>query len=158
MSLAHGLYAMAFGFLCMRAAHFFLIHPVLGPQLQMITAMVSDLTLFLLLMAVFLICHGVILRSFENPNREWPFSPDTAVHATLFSLFYDIVFIPYFQIYGELFVEDFGNDGKIIVNTKSGFLANECNKTDTEPWYPQRLCKKVFTKSCFIKVFSSLIP
>ena len=139
MSSAHGLYAMAFGFLCMRALHFFLIHPVLGPQLQMITAMVSDLKVFLLLMAVFLICHGVILRSFENPNREWPSSLDTAVDAI-----YDIVFIPYFQIYGELFVEDFGNDGKIIVNTKSGFLANECNKTDTELGCPQRLWKRKF--------------
>ena len=106
VALGHFMYCGALGLLFMRSTHFLAISPALGPKLQMIRSMVADLRVFFWLMIIFLFSQGIIIKSFENPNETAPSTP-----TQFYQLFYEIMFIPYFQIYGELFVEDFSNDG-----------------------------------------------
>ena len=78
----------------------------------MIKVMMGDLRVFIWLMLVFLLSQGVILQSLENPRRDLP----NNFH-DIGQQFYGIVYKPYFQIYGELFVEDMSNEGKVGLNT-----------------------------------------
>ena len=120
VALGHFMYCGALGLLFMRSTHFLAISPALGPKLQMIRSMVADLRVFFWLMIIFLFSQGIIIKSFENPNEA---APSTAWQ--LYQLLYEIMFIPYFQIYGELFVEDFTNDGiRQIGSLKEFKLAN----------------------------------
>ena len=117
------LYCASFGILCLRSVHFLMINATLGPQIQMIKAMLTDLRLFMVLMGVFIISEGIILQSFKNPNS----TPPNGGH-DLLKLIYDIVFIPYFQIYGELFVEDFSNEEKVIITSIEEYNAADCEQ------------------------------
>ena len=106
------MYCGALGMLFLRSSHFLAISQVLGPKLQMIRSMVADLRVFFWLMIIFLFSQGVILKSLEDPNQPAP-----TTRWELYQLVYDISFVPYFQIYGELFIEDFSNDEKIEVRS-----------------------------------------
>ena len=75
----------------------------------MIKVMMGDLRVFIWLMMVFLVSQGVVLQSFENPRRDLPMNFKDVMDS-----FYGVVYKPYFQIYGELFTDDFSNDGKVI--------------------------------------------
>ena len=97
--------------LFLRSSHFLAISQDLGPKLQMIRSMVADLRVFFWLMIIFLFSQGIILKSLEDPNQPAPSGWE------LVQLIYDISFVPYFQIYGELFIEDFSNDEKIEIRS-----------------------------------------
>jgi len=56
-----------------------------------------------------MIAHGVLLNSFITTTDDY---------AGLFSMLWDIMYIPYFQIYGELFMEDIKNEKDQIYDFK----------------------------------------
>ena len=82
----------------------------------MVRKMLHELTLFLVMMFMFLLAHGVLLNSFTNPNAEYE-----GILQTLWSIFY----IPYFQIFGELFLENLENEPEQVFNV-TDFLENSC--------------------------------
>ena len=116
VAFGHFMYCGALGLLFMRSTHFLAISAQLGPKLQMIRSMVADLRVFFWLMIIFLFSQGIILKSFENPNKP---APTTSWE--VYELLYDVTFVPYFQIYGELFIEDFSNDEKTVISSLSHY-------------------------------------
>ena len=74
--------------------------------------MIGDIKVFLFLMVMFMVAHGVCLNSFINPNQTY-----LGVGDTLFKVLY----MPYFQIYGELFLENYENQ-EIEVNNYKEYL------------------------------------
>ena len=85
----------------------------------MIRCMLMDIKVFLTLMVLFMIAQGVLLNSFTNPNSEYE---------GFLVMFWDILFMPYYQIYGELFLENIVND-QIEIRTAEDYT-NFCLEDD----------------------------
>ncbi|VEL28604.1 unnamed protein product [Protopolystoma xenopodis] len=76
----------------MRVYRLYAVHPKLGPKLVMIGNMMTELLVFIFILAMVLISYGVAMQSNLYPNRSnfsWP-----AVR--------DALYYPYFNLYGEL--------------------------------------------------------
>ena len=73
-----------------------LVHPVLGPYIVMINKMLKDLATFLLILVIFIISYGVISTSLLTPHKA---------HVTDITRLSNVIWKPYFHIYGELFAE-----------------------------------------------------
>ena len=63
-----------------------------------------DMTYFLLIMVVFLMAYGVAQQAILFPLEQGSWS-----------LIPKVFFRPYFQVYGELFIEDTTNSGKLFL-------------------------------------------
>ena len=68
------------------------------------------MTYFLLIMVVFLMAYGVAQQAilFPHEHGSWSLIPK-------------VFFRPYFQVYGELFIEDTTNSGKFFFFTMFPF-------------------------------------
>ncbi|XP_033100603.1 transient receptor potential cation channel subfamily M member-like 2 [Anneissia japonica] len=78
-----------------RLLHVFSVNQNLGPKLIMISKMMVDLAFFMCILFVFLVAYGVASQSIMFPNTDG-FIP----------VIKGIFFQSYFQMYGELFLED----------------------------------------------------
>jgi len=67
----------------------------------MILLMIGDIKVFLTLMLIFMTTQGVLINSFTNPNSEYE---------NIVNMVFNVLFMPYYQIYGELFLEDITNE------------------------------------------------
>lgn len=75
----------------------------LGPKVIMIRRMLRDLLSFFLLLIVFMFSFGIAYQANQYPNSPIDFN-----------LLNNIMFHPYFQIYGELFIEKMeGNEPSV---------------------------------------------
>ncbi|XP_036366346.1 transient receptor potential cation channel subfamily M member-like 2 isoform X3 [Octopus sinensis] len=79
-----------------RVLHMFSIHQELGPKLVMIKKMMQDLGYFFMILFVFMVAYGIATQSILHPST--PMSYD---------LFRGVFKKAYFQMYGELFLEEY---------------------------------------------------
>ncbi|XP_052079710.1 transient receptor potential cation channel subfamily M member 2-like [Mytilus californianus] len=87
-------YAITLGIFIINSMQFFLVSKYIGPKVIMIGRMMFDIVFFLLIFAVFLFGFGVIYRATMYPNS----TPGL-------QLFREIIYMPYWQLYGELFLD-----------------------------------------------------
>eukprot|EP00052_Salpingoeca_macrocollata_P008513 m.67423 g.67423 ORF g.67423 m.67423 type:complete len:1434 (-) comp16628_c0_seq2:32-4333(-) len=66
----------------------------IGPTILILYEMVNDVVIFILLLVVFLVSFGIASHALLFPDRDPDFATFTAT-----------LFRPYFQVYGELFLE-----------------------------------------------------
>ncbi|VDI38412.1 Hypothetical predicted protein [Mytilus galloprovincialis] len=92
---ARMVYSLTLGLFIINSMQFFLVSKHIGPKVIMIGRMMFDIIFFVLIFAVFLFGFGVIYQATMFPNSE----PG-------FQLFKDIVYMPYWQLYGELFLDN----------------------------------------------------
>ncbi|CAB4001045.1 transient receptor potential cation channel subfamily M member 2-like, partial [Paramuricea clavata] len=85
-----------------RSLQMFSVSRQLGPKLVMIKTMLEDLKQFVIILAVFIISYGVALQAALYPNTD-----------NFWDIIKGIIEKPYFQMYGELFYEDFTDDDNI---------------------------------------------
>ncbi|XP_033625076.1 transient receptor potential cation channel subfamily M member-like 2 isoform X2 [Asterias rubens] len=78
-----------------RVLQIFSIHKNLGPKLIMIQRMMIDLSFFLCILFVFMLAYGIASQAILNPNST-----------SFGDIFFGVVYKSYFQIFGELFLED----------------------------------------------------
>ncbi|XP_012554388.2 transient receptor potential cation channel subfamily M member 1 isoform X1 [Hydra vulgaris] len=90
---AHVLYAINGGMWVFRLLNVFYIDEVLGPYVVMIFKMFIDMCSFLLILFVFLVAYGVSSAAILTPQTGGP------------KMIIDAMFHPYFNIYGELFID-----------------------------------------------------
>ena len=69
--------------------------------------MLGDIKVFLTLMVLFMVAHGVLINSFTNSVEPY---------LGIFKMLWDIFYLPYFQIYGELFMENIENENTDVRN------------------------------------------
>ncbi|XP_052079708.1 transient receptor potential cation channel subfamily M member 1-like isoform X2 [Mytilus californianus] len=93
---ARMMYAVTLGTFIINSMQFFLVSKHIGPKVIMIGRMMFDVIFFILIFAVFLFGFGVIYQATMYPN-ESPGLP----------LFQNLIYMPYWQLYGELFLEQF---------------------------------------------------
>ncbi|XP_071126371.1 transient receptor potential cation channel subfamily M member-like 2 [Mytilus edulis] len=88
-------YAITLGMFIVNSMQFFLVSRHIGPKVIMIGRMMFDIIFFVLIFAVFVFGFGVIYQATLYPNSE----PG-------FLTFKGIIYMPYWQIYGELFLDE----------------------------------------------------
>ncbi|XP_072050607.1 transient receptor potential cation channel subfamily M member 3-like [Amphiura filiformis] len=82
-----------------RLLDIFSVHKIMGPYVNMIGKMCWDMVYFTVILLVFLTSYGVARKSILYPSPTGTWNWDNLV---------DIFAIPYWQIYGELFMDDTG--------------------------------------------------
>ncbi|ELT87598.1 hypothetical protein CAPTEDRAFT_226576 [Capitella teleta] len=92
---AKSVYAINCVLLYVRVLREYSASSFLGPKLVMIARMLQELILYMMILAVFLLAYGVSSLSLMYPVREF-----------YGSFFKDVTYYPYWQIYGELYLEE----------------------------------------------------
>ncbi|XP_073244598.1 transient receptor potential cation channel subfamily M member-like 2 isoform X3 [Porites lutea] len=95
IAIGHTLYCLDIMLWIIRVLDIFSVSKILGPYVVMIGRMTIDMAYFLLIMVVFLMAYGVAQQGilFPQETGSW-------------GLISKVFFRPYFQVYGELFIED----------------------------------------------------
>ncbi|KAI8729644.1 transient receptor potential cation channel subfamily M member 2 [Biomphalaria glabrata] len=88
-------YSITLVMLYLRFMQFYFAEQNMGPKVIMIRRMLTDLTFFFFILIVFILAFGVAyhVNMFPNQTKDW-------------SILYTVFLYPYFQIYGELFLDD----------------------------------------------------
>ena len=99
LSLVQSCYCLSYFFVCLKTLNVFTITKRLGPLVIQIRKMLVDMVNFLFVLSVFIIGYGVIITSFRFPNHNnsKTFTGHFINH---------VIMRPYWQIYGELFLDD----------------------------------------------------
>eukprot|EP00043_Microstomoeca_roanoka_P012871 m.125316 g.125316 ORF g.125316 m.125316 type:complete len:1141 (-) comp15614_c1_seq5:98-3520(-) len=87
--------------LWLRFLRYYALSNNLGPKLIMMLEMIKDVTTFVFLLFIFLVGYGVASQSLLSPDV--PFSSGTIAN---------VLYRPYFQIYGELFLDDLTDESQ----------------------------------------------
>ncbi|CAG2255377.1 unnamed protein product [Mytilus edulis] len=90
------MYAITLGLFIVNGMQFFLASKHIGPKVIMIGRMMYDILFFILIFAVFVFGFGVVYQATMYPNSKLGFQ-----------LFKEIIYMPYWQLYGELFLPEF---------------------------------------------------
>lgn len=90
---SHILYCLSFITLTIRIMDFYSNSRRLGPKVLMVTSMFMDMIQFLAIMVIFVLSYGIAVQGILYPN-EWRVG----------KILYNIIYTPYFQVYGELFI------------------------------------------------------
>ncbi|XP_071149544.1 transient receptor potential cation channel subfamily M member-like 2 [Mytilus edulis] len=93
---ARAMYAITLGTFILNSMQFFIVSTAIGPKVIMIGRLIFDIIFFVLIFAVFVFGFGIIYHAIMYPNSE----PG-------YLLFKEIIYIPYWQLYGELFLDTF---------------------------------------------------
>ncbi|KAK3766250.1 hypothetical protein RRG08_036888 [Elysia crispata] len=100
-------YSVTLAMTYLRFMQFFFAEKNMGPKVIMIRRMLTDLMFFFLILVVFVLSFGVAyhINLFPNSPVSW-------------SILKNVLYYPYFQIYGELFLEDLekGGEGDCTTN------------------------------------------
>ncbi|GFS07559.1 transient receptor potential cation channel subfamily M member 3-like [Elysia marginata] len=90
---------------------------VLGPKIYMINRMLVELAMFIMVLMVFLLAYGVASQGllYRQRERNW-------------LILKDILYFPYWQLYGEIFLEEIETDDQCYSD-----LATAMNGTDISP-------------------------
>ncbi|XP_052080211.1 transient receptor potential cation channel subfamily M member-like 2 isoform X3 [Mytilus californianus] len=116
---ARMMYSVTLAFFIIRTLQFFYVAKNTGPKIIMIRKMVTVLLFFIMIFAVVLVSFGIIMQANLYPNSE-----------LTFALLRDVVNLPYWQMYGELFLE-------IIEGQESSTCTKEPSKYGILPRCPE---------------------
>uniref|UniRef100_UPI0031F5DB14 TRPM2 chanzyme n=1 Tax=Salpingoeca rosetta (strain ATCC 50818 / BSB-021) TaxID=946362 RepID=UPI0031F5DB14 len=104
--VSKGIHAFLVVVLWLRFMRYYALSKNLGPKLIMMMEMMKDVSTFVFLLLIFLIGYGVAAQSLLSPDED--FSSRT---------FIGVLFRPYFQIYGELFLDDLNSEANCLGDT-----------------------------------------
>ena len=93
--IGHVIYSLDIMLWIIRLLDIFSVSKHFGPYVVMIGRMTFDMLYFLVIMVVFLLAYGVAQQAILFPKQE-----------ATWNIISMILFRPYFQTYGELFITD----------------------------------------------------
>ncbi|CAG5125692.1 unnamed protein product [Candidula unifasciata] len=99
---------------------------ILGPKLYMINRMLVELGNFCMVLVVFLLAYGVASQALLYKHRD-----------TSWQILKDILYFPYWQLYGELFLEELETDDactRALQDSLNGALTDVENTCRTFHW------------------------
>ncbi|CAC5398354.1 TRPM2 [Mytilus coruscus] len=98
------LYSLGLFIMYMRFFHSLMVLTYFGPKLIMIGKMLKELLQFSWILFVFIMCAGVLYHSNMYPNHRdmWPNHGADTAHWRIWK----IISLPYWQLYGELFLDE----------------------------------------------------
>ncbi|KAK7491216.1 hypothetical protein BaRGS_00017487, partial [Batillaria attramentaria] len=92
-------YSITLGMFYLRLMQYFYVEKNMGPKVIMIKKMLTDLMFFFFILFVFVLSFGVAYHA-----NMFPQSPPS------WTILYNVLYFPYFQMYGELFLENMQGD------------------------------------------------
>lgn len=101
----HLLYAIDAWFWVLRLLNVFYANRIIGPYVLIIGKMFKDMLYFITILLVFTLAYGVVTTAILQPQDP------------SYLMIRDVIFKPYFNIYGELFLEEGGNPGMTLFGT-----------------------------------------
>ena len=122
--LYKGLYATNCLLSWMRVFKYFAASEGLGPKVIILGELVGSLMQYMMLLGVFIISFGIFTEAIAN--QAFPLGGDRAQHGTDWQItLHNVIYRPYFQMYGELMLEDISSETKCIgapfTDCSSGF-------------------------------------
>uniref|UniRef100_A0A8C1R0A1 non-specific serine/threonine protein kinase n=1 Tax=Cyprinus carpio TaxID=7962 RepID=A0A8C1R0A1_CYPCA len=96
---SHIVYSLDFIFWSVRLLDLFAVNQHAGPYLTMITKMMSNMFYIVVIMAIVLVSFGTSRKSILSPNED-----------PSWSLLRDVVFQPYWMIFGEVYAGEIDGD------------------------------------------------
>lgn len=105
---ARVLYCLNFIVFCFRLFRVYFVSGYLGPKLVMIKRMLKDVVMWLCLLIVFVISYGVFRQALFFGNSRSPY----------INVIHEIFFKPYWHVYGELFMDQSTEEGKLATGEK----------------------------------------
>ncbi|CAG2185726.1 TRPM3 [Mytilus edulis] len=107
-----------------RVLEVYTVNSRLGPKMVMIKKMILELVMFILVLTIFLVAYGVVSQGlmFRQRQSDW-------------RILTDVIYFPYWQFYGELFLDEIEEDENCIIQvvynmTNSTGMADMDNYTD----------------------------
>ena len=97
----------------LRETRIFAHSKLLGPKLVMLQAMVADILVFFCLLSTIWLGYGIAAVAIQQPWRGW----DDDIYA-------DVLVRPYFQAYGELYLEEMLEETGCISDSLTGCKSN----------------------------------
>ncbi|XP_067944545.1 transient receptor potential cation channel subfamily M member-like 2 [Watersipora subatra] len=94
--VARWFYSLSFMVYVLRFTQVFYVIEQLGPKIIMIKKMMIDLLFFVVILSMTILIFGVVTQTILEPESKLNYDLSTSV-----------VYRPYFQMYGELFLEDY---------------------------------------------------
>ena len=82
----------------------------------------KDFGFFMALLVIFVTGYGVAIQSLRNPN-----------HPVSWTILRDVFYVPYWQIYAELFLEDFGGTKVANLNQMQSNCTGKVKEMFTRP-------------------------
>lgn len=104
-------------FAYLRFMKVFYVSKMIGPKIIMIQKMLQDLLFFLVILAIFILSFGIAMQSLLHPQEKFSFR-----------LIVDAIYVPYWQIFGELFMERMEGiveDESVCTRNKTELLIND---------------------------------
>nr|KAG5702764.1 hypothetical protein BaRGS_003638 [Batillaria attramentaria] len=92
-------YSITLSMFYLRLMQYFYVEKNMGPKVIMIKKMLTDLMFFFFILFVFVLSFGVAYHA-----NMFPQSPPS------WTILYNVLYFPYFQMYGELFLENMQGD------------------------------------------------
>ncbi|KAH9518536.1 hypothetical protein Btru_017091 [Bulinus truncatus] len=99
----------------------------LGPKIYMIKRMLLELTMFVMILMVFLLAYGVASQGllYKNRKSDW-------------IILKDVLYFPYWQLFGELFLDELETDGYCTAELKQTLnvtlIPDDLNSCRTYNW------------------------
>ncbi|XP_076112012.1 transient receptor potential cation channel subfamily M member-like 2 isoform X2 [Mytilus galloprovincialis] len=100
------LYSLGLFLMYMRFLQCMIVHSYFGPKIIMIGEMLLELFKFVWILIIFMMCTGVLYHANMYPSHYDMWSPEGVQYWRIWK----IIALPYWQIYGELFLEDLQGD------------------------------------------------
>ncbi|XP_052075160.1 transient receptor potential cation channel subfamily M member-like 2 isoform X1 [Mytilus californianus] len=94
-----------------RVLEVYTVNSRLGPKMVMIKKMMLELVMFILVLTIFLVSYGIASQGLMHLQRQ-----------SDWKILRDVIYFPYWQFYGELFLEEIDDDESCRdqLNTTSG--------------------------------------
>uniref|UniRef100_A0A672R3X9 non-specific serine/threonine protein kinase n=1 Tax=Sinocyclocheilus grahami TaxID=75366 RepID=A0A672R3X9_SINGR len=105
---SHIVYSLDFIFWSVRLLDLFAVNQHAGPYLTMITKMMSNMFYIVVIMAIVLVSFGTSRKSILSPNED-----------PSWSLLRDVVFQPYWMIFGEVYAGEIDGESAEVHNPET---------------------------------------
>ncbi|CAC5410874.1 TRPM3 [Mytilus coruscus] len=112
---ARATYAITLGLYIVNFMQFFLVSKTIGPKVIMLGKLIYDIIFFVLLFAVFVFSFGVIYHANMYPNNVFP-NNGNMTKRNAYGLFKNIIYMPYWQLYGHLNLETYEGEKTEEIN------------------------------------------
>ncbi|KAK3893200.1 hypothetical protein Pcinc_002956 [Petrolisthes cinctipes] len=111
----------------------------LGPKLVIFYKMITEVAMFLALLIIFILGYGIASQSLLNLSRNY----NTFSIASIANITHDVLLTPYWQMYGELLLDQLNGVDKELCHPTSCFpAATTCTINTTCNNQPDCLCEK----------------
>jgi len=113
-----GMYGLICLIMYIRAFQYLSNNEGLGPKILVLGDLTTSLMQYLVLLALFIVAFGIFMEALANPTFTLDSNPNGGLGSQDWSLtLHNVLYRPYFQMYGELMLEDISSETRCLGHT-----------------------------------------